>query len=730
MYEVIEPYSNSIISLLKTKNYQNISTQNSRELQKMQSELVVYHKQLEAWEFLLKSSIELYDKNRKLLETYLKLWEQTKLNAIDKEAPDAIIENIIFVITNINKLAENVKIRYDKALTYSQIVTTKILTLKDVLNNLKENEALVKDRIFYQNQDPLHQLYLENNFSFLSYISSIKKTIYEKKDEVLGYFEVHEEKLLKFAIISFLGFIFIIYFNFLYRKQRLFVKNESLKKKSFFFISRPISTFIILFELLIVGIFPDRPNALIEMQLFLSMIPIIRILQTVIKKENRKYIYIISFLYLSFLLNKNSINHELESRLFLLGINISLLIFIVFIVTKKILSSVAQKTLAKFGNYLLVFFIIILCGAIFANLYGTVLLSSRIIDGVLSIIYSSMIFYVIFIILTAYVVIILRRRISTASNMLEKYSKNIENNIKTLIKIWMFLWWFLVMVKLLSIYPYLISFKNTILALSWDVANITISVQSTVDFLLIIVATWVVSRLTKTILEVEIFARFKFPRGVPTAILTTINYIIVIAGTIFAFLSLGVSAEQFALVFGALGVGIGFGLRNIIANFVSGIIMVFERPVQIGDTIEVDNTMGSIQSIGARSSTIKTFDGSEVIIPNADFISKEITNWTLSDEHRRKTFEFKVDLDNDIDLILKIMEDVVSSHPDVLKDPKFIATFKGFGEYYLEFKVYFWLSQNIMTAHSEVAIGIYKALKAANIKMPIQKTDLRSTDTI
>jgi small-conductance mechanosensitive channel len=113
-----------------------------------------------------------------------------------------------------------------------------------------------------------------------------------------------------------------------------------------------------------------------------------------------------------------------------------------------------------------------------------------------------------------------------------------------------------------------------------------------------------------------------------------------------------------------------------------------------------------------------------VIIPNADFIAKEITYWTLSDKHRRKVVDFKVAFDSDIELILKIMKEVALSHPDVLKDPEPLATFQGFGEYYLEFKLYFWLSQNLIVAPSDVAIGIYKTLKEEGVKMPVQKTQL------
>jgi len=375
----------------------------------------------------------------------------------------------------------------------------------------------------------------------------------------------------------------------------------------------------------------------------------------------------------------------------------------------------------KLGSFILGLYLLALFIAISSDIYGSVLLGNRITDGVFITFYASIIFYTMYLILTGYVVILLRRRMSSASNMLDLYAQKIEKTIKALIKIWMFSWWLIIVAKIAGAYPFIVIFRDDFLALSWKVSDITISIQSIFDFSIIVVATWLIARVTKTILEIEIFSRFTLPRGMPTAILTTLNYLIVISGTIIAFSSLGVSAQQFALVFGALGVGIGFGLRNIIANFVSGIIMVFERPVQIGDTIEMDKTMGNVQSIGARSSVIKTFDGSEVIIPNADFIAKEITNWTLSNEHRRKTLEFKVALGSDIDEVLEIMKDVTLNHPDVLKEPEPLATFKGFDEYYLRFKLYYWLADNLIVAQSDIAIEVYRRLQKSGVDMPVPK---------
>jgi len=724
MQGALQPYCDSINLMLKNKNYQHIKNQNVRELQKMRSELSIHLKQLNEWEELIKENIDTYDTNKIILKDELETWNETYTNALNENAPESLLKHISLVIKDMHTLSETLKIKYNNSLTNSQLLSTKVITLVDIQKRLKKTEISVSNKVFQQNQAPLLTMNAEENFNILNYIKSITNSIKDKYRESLEYLLTNTDLWLKFIIVSILSLIFVSYYNYLYRKRKLFVHPESLDKKIFFFIERPFETYFILFTLGFVSIFSDRPPSISELLLIFLFLPVIRVLQTVLQKEYYKYLYIIFGIYVLFWLGKNSLDYELESRVLMMLVNLALFFYVFVLVYKKILLLVKNNRLAKLANYLLMLFIFLLVVAFFSNLYGSVLLSSRLIDGILSVFYTAMIFYALYVILTGYIVVMLRRRIASASNMLDKYSKNIEETTRLLIKVWMLLWWLLIVVQTVSLYPLLVTLKEDILSFSFSISQTKVSVQGIFDFVLIVVGTWVSARFVRTVLEVEVFARFNLPRGIPTAILTTLNYMIVITGTIIAFSSLGVTPQQFALIFGALGVGIGFGLRNIIANFVSGIIMVFERPVQIGDVIEVDKTMGSVQSIGARSSTVKTFDGSEVIIPNADFIAKEIINWTLSDEHRRKTVEFKVDLDNDIDEILRIMKDVVTSHPDVLHDPEPLATLKSFGDYYLEFKLYFWLSNNLITAQSEVNIAIYRALKAANIKMPIPKATL------
>jgi small-conductance mechanosensitive channel len=201
-----------------------------------------------------------------------------------------------------------------------------------------------------------------------------------------------------------------------------------------------------------------------------------------------------------------------------------------------------------------------------------------------------------------------------------------------------------------------------------------------------------------------------------------------VAGILIALSSLGIDLGKFGLLAGALGVGLGFGLQNIIANFVSGLILAFERPIQVGDTVQVDTVFGNVQSIGVRSSTIKTFDGSEVIVPNADLISNRVTNWTLSDKRRRMELPVKVAFGYDPHQVLELILSVAKKHPDVLEDPEPFSVFNGFGDNYLDFTLYYWIPTNLFfKVKTEVALGVHDLLISKGIEPPIPQRAVKMT---
>ena len=191
--------------------------------------------------------------------------------------------------------------------------------------------------------------------------------------------------------------------------------------------------------------------------------------------------------------------------------------------------------------------------------------------------------------------------------------------------------------------------------------------------------------------------------------------------------------SKFTVLTGALGVGLGFGLQNIVNNFVSGLILLFERPIHVGDTVEVGGLVGVVRRIGARSSTVVTYQGAEVIVPNSNLLSNQVINWTLSSQWRRVDVRLSVAYGTDPERVIKLLVGVAESHPGVLLERPPGAFFMGFGESALNFELRFWCDgqDTWFQLQSDVTVAIAKALQEAGIEIPFPQRDLhlRSVST-
>ncbi len=234
------------------------------------------------------------------------------------------------------------------------------------------------------------------------------------------------------------------------------------------------------------------------------------------------------------------------------------------------------------------------------------------------------------------------------------------------------------------------------------------------------------SRLLRFVLQEEVFPRVRMKRGVPNALSTMLHYGLVLLGLWIGFSAVGLQFDRLAIVLGALGVGIGFGLQNVVNNFVSGLILLFERPVQVGDTVQMGAVHGDVRRIGARSSTIRTWDGSEIIVPNADLVSQQVINWTLSDRRRRIDLDFGVAYGTDPEVVQTILRDAASQHAAVLETPAPEALFTGFGDSALLFQLRAWVRdpEHWMTARSEINVVVNAALGEAGIEIPFPQRDV------
>jgi potassium-dependent mechanosensitive channel len=235
-------------------------------------------------------------------------------------------------------------------------------------------------------------------------------------------------------------------------------------------------------------------------------------------------------------------------------------------------------------------------------------------------------------------------------------------------------------------------------------------------------ASWVV----RAIVQSEVYQRWDFDRGVGDSINTLVHYTLITFGVFVALGVLGVELQNFAIVVGALGIGIGFGLQNVVNNFVSGLILLFERPVRVGDTVVVDGEWGTIRKIGLRSTIMQTFDQSEMIVPNADLVSEKVVNWTLSSPIARIILPIGVAYGSNIGLVLELLRQAGAAHDSALVDPPPQSIFVAFGDSSLDFELRIWIREIRLRleVRSVVLTEVERLLTEHGIEIPFPQRDL------
>jgi small-conductance mechanosensitive channel len=267
---------------------------------------------------------------------------------------------------------------------------------------------------------------------------------------------------------------------------------------------------------------------------------------------------------------------------------------------------------------------------------------------------------------------------------------------------------------------------GAVLGLRLRVGGLDVSLGDVTAFAVTLGLAFGAARLVRFLLDEGVFAELALPRGVPTAVSTTVQYALVLLGFFWAVLASGMEMSRFSFLVGALGVGIGFGLQNVVNNLVSGLILLYERPVQVGDVVEVGAVVGEVTRIGVRSSTVRTFAGAEVIVPNATLIAADVTNWTLSDRRRRVELPVGVAYGTAPERVIALLLAAVRGRAGVLEDPEPVALFLRFGESSLEFALRFWTSDfdRWQALASEVLVEIDASLRGAGIEIPFPQRDL------
>lgn len=241
---------------------------------------------------------------------------------------------------------------------------------------------------------------------------------------------------------------------------------------------------------------------------------------------------------------------------------------------------------------------------------------------------------------------------------------------------------------------------------------------------------WLLYYLTSKINKIIVYkllSKSKIELGVRIAAGTILRYVVLTVGFIIILQTVGINLSSVTILLGALGVGIGFGLQNITNNFVSGLIILFERPIKVGDRIEVAGVTGDVIKVSMRATTIVTNDNISIIVPNSEFISSTVINWSHTDRKVRFNYPVGVSYKEDPQKVKKILIEVATDNPGVLKDPKHDVLFTEYADSALMFNLRVWTNDYIDrpgVLKSQLYFEIFKRFKENSIEIPFPQRDV------
>lgn len=656
------------------------------------------------------------------------LWEESLKAAMLKKAPEEILNRINAAIDSTIS-TKNRLLRIDKNLILAQdkLIGTQT-KIDNVLDYLAEQDSKYRGNIFFRESDPIWKWKPGEHSE--NYWKSISDNFADQKRTLILFIDEYSWQFV-FHFLVFLGLIWFLFFLKKRYANADFPGEDMRIKLAKITIQYAATSAVILGFMISIYYYRSAPAVVFSLLTIMVAIPVINLFPKFVKIKSRTFLYLV---FAVFLLQKTQdliiVDHLLNriTELLKAGILIYVMSFALRNQNTK-QEGLGNRHWKSIVKYLGPIFLIIAIISIFANLIGAYQLSELLVSGVVNASTYAIIFMVYGVILASVFIVLLRSKYATSLQKFTKDNAKFEKRITGLIYLYMlFLWMRSTLVGFKILNP-IIKIYEDFVSLFWIICGVKISVGGILSFLVILMVTFLLARLIREIVNDNVIPVKPSGRGLPNAFSMVIRYMIVTLGVYVALSAAGINLSEFGLIAGALGVGLGFGLQDILHNLVSGLIVSFERPIHVGDTIQVGDLQGVVSDIGVRSSKIRTFDGSEVILPNGDLLSKQVINWTLTDQKRRLEIKIKTSFDANPREVIELLKKEVISHKNVLSEPNPLVLFEGYGESALHFRVLFWVYYNVgLSTKSDVALSIYDKLKEKNIEAPIPQQRLLYLD--
>lgn len=654
-------------------------------------------------------------------------WELTSSAADEEDLPPEVRELVDETLEAIEETNRDVRTHRDAILTLQSRIAKTNGLVGEVLATQREEIQSRRRSIIGIDSPPLWRAFSTPGVDGSP--GEQVAAIWTKNLESIRQYVTDQQSSLLRHLLFLTGLTVILLV--LRGKARFWAQQDRSLRATVRLFDRPFSAALLISLLLRDSLHPDAPKAWLDLLGLLFLFAILRMLPLIVTRQLRPTAYIIALLYFLVRAVELAPDGNLPNRLLLLLLAAVAAAACLWLGRKlaaeRLIASEGWHRAVVLGTrILLVAFAI---GGI-ADFFGSVGFATLLISGSLSCVFAAILYWVAAVLLQAIVRVVLLTNSAKKLGIVRLHSDTVLRTSFRVIRIVAVLGWVATTLdgfKVLAVVrTALVSAMETEIALG----DFTVVPA---DILLFVVVVWLsfkLSQLFRFVFDTDVMPHMDLPRGVPGAINRLSHYVIVVVGVMIAASAAGLDFSRISLIIGALGVGIGFGLQNVVNNFVSGLILLFERPIRVDDRIQLGQLFGVVKNIGMRASVVRTFQGAEVIVPNANLISAEVVNWTLSDERRRMELPVGVAYGTDPTRVIDLLVETTMEHPEVLDDPAPAALFLGFGDSSLDFQVRAWTRDDFVRVSSELLVAVNDALVDAGIEIPFPQRDLhlRSVD--
>jgi potassium efflux system protein len=642
-------------------------------------------------------------------------WKATLAAATTAKAPPEIVKNIHDVHTLIAATTESVQAHQAPLYLMQNQVAAEDKLTQTGLGLVKKAIDAGWMELFQRNHPPL--------WDPLSFAHPTVGVVSQEKaslgTQIAGLQTYLQAKIGAVLLHLLLFALFVMGFYAIRNAIHARAKDEPALQSAAQVFDLPLATALLLALLATGFLYPDAPRLLLAIMGATALLPAVVLTRRMIDPANFPILYAAVIAYFVDQVRYVVTPAGILSRFLFIFELMAVVIFILVVFRAKHLcdSSDGMNRLKRLTRLYLHVTFLVLIFAGFANVFGYIPLSYQAGNGMLDSSYLAVVLYAAVRIADALAISAMSFPPFSKLGMVRRHQDLIFRNVTAIIRWAVFALWIVVALKIFIIYDPLLGWTAKMLTTDLTWGSLQFEIGPILAFPITIWAAFLISRFIRFTLEEELYPHLQLGRGIPYATSTIVHYAILVLGFFIAVKAGGADLTQFSFLAGAFGVGLGFGLQNIFNNFISGIILLFERPIKVGDDIQIDaTTVGRVERIGIRASVILLSNGSEMIVPNGNLISNPVTNWTLSNCER--LIEIPVNITSKVDPqhVQNLLTSVAAAHSQVLKNPAPHTLLVSFGATW-NFRVRAWIDSEDewMKITSDLSIAISAALAKENI---------------